>query len=87
MKNQNELNKIITEKREMSKRIRCPDCDIVSGDESIPGNRECSYCHGTGYISDVVALIMSMEENERECEVRGGSGVCQKCFGKGYIES
>jgi len=70
----------------MIEKIRCPDCDVVSEEKSVPSNGRCSFCHGTGYVSDVVALMMSMEEDERECEVCGGSGFCHTCFGKGYIE-
>jgi len=70
----------------MTEEIRCPDCDVVSEEKTAQSNGRCSFCHGTGYITDVVVLMMSMGEDERECEVCGGSGICQTCFGKGYIE-
>ncbi len=65
--------------------IDCPDCDgpaiVGSG-----GNGNCSNCHGTDYEPAILAAFgESLAAQSQDCPVCAGTGKCQTCYGKGYL--
>jgi DnaJ-class molecular chaperone len=60
--------------------LTCPDCDL-------PGDGDCSACHGRGktlgerLLGTVAELV-----DESTCSACGGSGHCPTCGGIGEIE-
>lgn len=62
----------------------CPDCDgtrVFGG-----GDGKCSDCHGTGRELDpLTAFTEALSGQSQKCDTCDGSGVCQTCYGKGYL--
>jgi DnaJ-class molecular chaperone len=64
----------------------CRDCDYVSDAEALASNGQCSECHGTGLVGDILeAVSRSVVGNSQKCDACDGSGECQTCYGKGYL--
>jgi len=66
--------------------IDCPDCDSERAFGG--GNGKCSDCHGTGLETNVFeALAESLSGQSQDCKSCNGSGECQTCYGKGYLDT
>ena len=64
----------------------CPDCNSVS-DGPFASDGKCSACQGTGYVGVLEGFARGMAAQSQACDVCGGSGECQRCAGKGYIDT
>jgi hypothetical protein len=61
--------------------LTCPDCDL-------PGDGDCSVCHGKGKSlgGRLLGKVPLFNEDELSCSACGGSGHCSTCGGIGEIE-
>ena len=59
--------------------LTCPDCDL-------PGDGDCSVCHGKGKTLGDRLLGKVALFDDGSCSACGGSGHCATCGGIGEIE-
>lgn len=66
--------------------IKCSDCDGERIFDPDCGDGKCSDCHGTGLELDpLTAFTEALSGQSQKCDTCGGTGECQTCYGKGYL--